>query len=172
MVVSKQPVGDHPVDFRKVKLEGTWAKDGNEEHAEDYAFVIKDRKKGTMVVFDGDDEHEIIVRQTGDTVFVNLKEKEEDHYAWGVLVLKANRFHVLMPDADEFSALLRQERVPGIIIQEEDIDPDGNIVRSGATIIVDDPSGKWVNHLVAGKLGDPFVHEDPETFKRVRGPLP
>jgi hypothetical protein len=34
-------------------------------------------------------------------------------------------------------------------------------------VLIDDSTGRWVEQLVAGKLGDPY-DEDVQTLKRVR----
>ena len=166
MVTSVQPVGAKPVDFAKVQIEGTWLDDDGTETA----LIIKDRATGTMSYFADEEEIEIIVRQTHGMVFANLREEGEKHYSWCAIELDGDQLSVRMPDADSFAALIEKGAVPGKVLKtEEMIENQGAPFKvSNTTIVLDDPTGKWVELLAGGKLDAPWDKESSGTLRRIR----
>jgi len=170
IVTSKQPVGARPVDFTAFKLEGAWKEDG-EEAGETFGLSVKDSQKGTVVLSQGDDESEVVIRQSGQTVFANVFDKDSAEYAWVKIELEGNTLRMLHPDVDRFADLVRQNKIPGKVTQQKNITKEGVVIPGSLHVTLNDPSGRWVESLVSGTFGDPFVNDDVTTWQRGRGPI-
>ena len=162
IVGSKQAVGSKPVDAEKVGLAGTWVNEDGEKSS----FVLKDPLKGTLIILSEDDEQEVELRQTGGVLFANLRDEDAGHYLWAELKVSKNKLRIRTPDFDKWAQLVADKKLPAKVIHEEVLTEGGKIMRS-SKVLIDDSTGRWVEQLVAGKLGDPY-DEDVQSLKRVR----
>ncbi len=175
-VRSKQLVGKTKVDLTQsigevplALIAGEWLDlDGDV-----ISVIVTNAKEGELhcetVDNDDDDPAKLTLRKSGDHVFVNYPPDEDGERDWFLMKIQGEMKGILLrrPDTAIFRELIAKGKIKGVNDPESKKDEDGNEFknrRPGA--VIDDPSGEWVEKMIAGEFGVVFDWQNPTVLRK------
>ena len=163
-VYSPQPLGGEPLVLDS-SWSGTWKVDDGV-----LTTAVVDKQKGLLQIASLEaksggidiETFQAFVKTRGDTVIVNVKDKESEHgYHWFVVDKEAGRYALLWgPDAEAFKAAILAGKLPGQLLNPDDEDSDdvvlGELEQAHYEMIADPASGliDWKDPAVLIRISD------------------
>jgi len=156
-VSSMEPVGDHPKEISQNEWAGTWI---NKSHS--ITIQVLDEQKGLLQVGWVEEKegglkiesHRVTIRESGEWIFGNVKEKEDSvfHY-WALIKKDAGQIVVWAPDPAQFRKLVETGRLRGKV--------------EGSSTILEKLTLDDLKGILSGDKGVCFERQNPIVFFRL-----
>ena len=172
-------VGSKPYTKDHLGVAGNWMNTDGEKFA--VTFDKKEPGRIHLKALNGEDEDDeeeqfLYLRESGDWVFLNMKEDSEDGesttWYWAHIHVDDENEPLMLfaPNVGRFAELVRSGKIKGSVKEEKGgskkvVQPDGReeTVQTfpSLTVTIDAPDDKWVEEMVAGKFGVPLEWRTP-----------
>jgi hypothetical protein len=158
-VTSVEPVGERPKEISQNEWGGTWI-----HMSQSVTIKVSDEQKGLLQVAWVEEKewgslkiesYQVAIRESGEWIFGNVKEKEESlHYYWALVKKDVGQIIVWAPDPAQFRELVQTGVLRGKV-EKRDIILD-KLTPDDLKVILSGDKGvcfDWQNPLVFFRLG-------------------
>ena len=109
------------------------------------------------------------LRTSGNDVFVNFPPDEDGERIWMLMRVQGEMNEIILwdPDTALFRDLIEKGKIKGTNDPESTIDENGEETKNrNPGAVIDDPTGEWVEKMIADEFGVVFDWKDPHVLRR------